>query len=72
MLNIGDYAIPNYLCTFEGCLNPGSYRFIIYNSHGNGMKGGYRLIIDNMIIMEGGGDDGFKDREEVTFDIYLV
>ena len=60
-------------------MNEGTYKFVIYDSYEDvitdssyddvlsDLNTGYVIYIDNEIVKEGGGDDGFKVSEEFSF-----
>ena len=51
----GSYTIENNAYMHEHCIGEGSYKFIIYDSWGDGIydDGGYMIKIDDKIVKEG-------------------
>merc|ERR1719416_77730 len=65
----GPYLIENNAFVFEICIREGSYVFQIHDSVGDGISsdGGYSIQIDGKLVKEGGGDNGFQDKEAFSF-----
>jgi len=71
ILSGGSYTKRYTKFKYEQCLIEGLYKFVIYDSWGDGIygNGGYKIRLNNKIVKQGGGDDGFQDFEEYTFEI---
>ena len=54
---------------FKGCLSEGFYKFGIFDSYGDGVNGdsGHSTRVNDLILKEGSGSDGFQSSEKHKF-----